>query len=52
MPWQEMMNRAVILHGATDILVRLNVRGAIRQQELDDLMAAHQPPMTPLEQAA
>lgn len=51
MPWQEMMNRAVILHGATDILVRLNVRGAIRREELDDLMAAHQPAMD-LEQAA
>lgn len=51
MPWQEMMDRAVILHGATDILVRLNVRSAIRRQELDDLLAAHHAPMS-LEQAA
>ena len=46
MPWQEMMSRAVILHGATDILVRLNVRGAVRRVELEDLVEAHQPPMS------
>src|SRR5688500_15311847 len=46
MPWQDMMSRAVILHGATDILVRLNVRGAIRRQELEDLVEAHHPPMS------
>jgi hypothetical protein len=51
MPWQEMMDRAVILHGATDILVRLNVRSAIRRQELEDLMAVHHPPMS-LKEAA
>jgi hypothetical protein len=46
MPWQEMMSRAVILHGATDILVRLNVKSATRRQELDDLVEEHHPPMS------
>ncbi|MET0293625.1 MAG: hypothetical protein ABW042_01300 [Phenylobacterium sp.] len=51
MPWQDLLSRAVILHGATDILVRLNVRGVIRQQELEDLLDAYHPPMA-MEQAA
>ncbi|HEY9219306.1 MAG TPA: hypothetical protein VIO94_14750 [Phenylobacterium sp.] len=45
-PWQDVMSRAVLLHEATDILVRLNVRSAIRREELDDLVEAHQPPMS------
>ncbi|MBI1406919.1 MAG: hypothetical protein GC145_12425 [Caulobacter sp.] len=32
-------------HGATTIFVRLNVTRAIRQAELDDIVALHQPPM-------
>lgn len=46
MDWRGLLERAQMLHGATDILVRLNVRSAIRREELEDLVAAHQPPMS------
>lgn len=45
-PWDSLLERARALHGATDVLVRLNVRSAIRQEELEDLLAAHRPPMS------
>ena len=46
MDWRGLLERAKMLHGATDILVRLNVRSAIRREELEDLVAVHQPPMS------
>ncbi|MFC3077216.1 hypothetical protein ACFODL_03830 [Phenylobacterium terrae] len=46
MNWHDLLERARMLHGATDILVRLNVRSAIRREELEDLIAIHQPPMS------
>lgn len=46
MDWRDLLERGRMLHGATDILVRLNVRSAIRRDELEDLLAAHQPPMS------
>ena len=46
MTWDGLLERARMLHGATDVLVRLNVRSAIRREELEDLVAAHQPPMS------
>ena len=45
-PWERLLERAQMLHGATDVLVRLNVRSAIRREELEDLLAAYQPPMS------
>ena len=32
-------------HGATDIFLRLNVAGAVRRAERDDVAAKHRPPM-------
>ena len=32
-------------HGATDIFLRLNVAGAVRRGERDDIAAKHRPPM-------
>lgn len=34
-------------HGATDIFLRLNVAGAVRRAERDDVAAQHKPPMNP-----
>lgn len=34
-------------HGATDIFLRLNVTGAVRRAERDDIVANYQPPMNP-----
>lgn len=45
-PWDSLLERGRMLHGATDVLVRLNVLSAIREEELGDLIAAHQPPMS------
>ena len=36
---------AVRLHLADSILVRLNISGAVRDREHDDLVARHQPPL-------
>jgi hypothetical protein len=38
-------DRARKAHGANTIFVRLNVTRAVRRAELDDIVAAHQPPM-------
>jgi hypothetical protein len=38
-------DKAKKTHGANAIFVRLNVTRAIRQAELDDIVALHQPPM-------
>ena len=43
--WKARFEEAQKAHGATDILIRLNVRSSIRQQEQDDLIEAHHPPM-------
>lgn len=43
--WRTQFEQAQKEHGATDILMRLNVRSSIRQQEQDDLIEAHRPPM-------
>lgn len=42
--WDEACNE----HGATDIFLRLNVTGAVRRAELDDIRAHYQPPMNEL----
>jgi len=34
-------------HGATDIFLRLNIAGAVRRAERDDIAAQHRPPMNP-----
>lgn len=43
--WNELLETGREAHGATDLLVRLNVRGAIRRDERDDLVEAYDPPM-------
>lgn len=43
--WKAKFDEARKAYGATDILMRLNVRSSIRQQEQDDLVEAHHPPM-------
>lgn len=43
--WRAQFDEARKAHGATDILMRLNVRSTIRQQEQEDLVDAHHPPM-------
>ena len=43
--WKTRFEEARKAHGATDILTRLNVRAIVRQQEQDDLIEAHRPPM-------
>jgi hypothetical protein len=51
--WRRKFEEARKRFGATDILMRLNVRSSTRQQEQDDLIEAHQPPMNggPVEEA-
>lgn len=34
-------------HGATQILARLNITGAVRRAEQADIVAKHRPPMNP-----
>lgn len=34
-------------HGATEILARLNITGAVRRAEQADIVAKHRPPMNP-----
>ena len=43
--WRPRFEEARKRHGATDMLMRLNVRASVRQQEQDDLVGAHNPPM-------
>jgi len=43
--WRSKFEEARKAYGATDILMRLNVRAAIRDQEQEDLIEAHHPPM-------
>jgi hypothetical protein len=43
--WRRRFADAQKRYGATDILVRLNVRAAVRRAERDDLVGAHHPPM-------
>ena len=43
--WRERLNQAREKYGATDILMRLNVRSVVRQAEQDDLIEEHHPPM-------
>ncbi|MDX9998295.1 MAG: hypothetical protein WCY15_01710 [Phenylobacterium sp.] len=46
MPWEPLLMRAVEDHGEAEVLIRLNVRSAIRREELEDLIAAHRPPLS------
>lgn len=39
--WEEAKSE----HGATDVFLRLNVTGAVRRAERDDIVAHYQPPM-------
>ena len=41
--WDE----AKVNHGATAIFLRLNVAGAVRRAERDDIASGHRPPMNP-----
>lgn len=43
--WRDPYDKACAEHGATDILMRLNVRSIIREAEQDDLIEEHHPPM-------
>ena len=43
--WRDLYNQARETYGATDVLMRLNVRGVVRQAEQDDLIEEHHPPM-------
>jgi hypothetical protein len=43
--WRDAYQRACAEHGATDILMRLNVRSIVREAEQDDLIEEHHPPM-------
>jgi hypothetical protein len=43
--WTELLDQGREAHGAADALVRLNVRGAVRREERDDLVEAYDPPM-------
>lgn len=39
--WEEAKSH----HGATQIFLRLNISGAVRRAEQEDIVAQHQPPM-------
>lgn len=39
-------------HGATEIIARLNITGAVRRAEQADIVARHRPPMNPPPPAA
>jgi hypothetical protein len=46
--WDE----ARVDHGATEIIARLNITGAVRRAEQADIVARHRPPMNPPPPAA
>jgi hypothetical protein len=46
--WDE----ARVEHGATEIIARLNITGAVRRAEQADIVARHRPPMNPPPPAA
>lgn len=46
--WDE----AQVDHGATEIIARLNITGAVRRAEQADIVARHRPPMNPPPPAA
>lgn len=52
--WRRKFEEAQKRFGATDVLLRLNVRASIRRQEQEDLIGAHNPPMNggPVDDAA
>ena len=39
------LDEAKAQHGATDVFLRLNITGAVRRAERDDIAANYQPPM-------
>ena len=43
--WQAALAEAHARYGETAILTRLNVRGAVRKAEREDLIEEHSPPM-------
>jgi hypothetical protein len=43
--WTELLDHGREVHGGAEALVRLNVRGAVRRDERDDLVDAYDPPM-------
>ena len=43
--WRDLWERAEKEHGATTILVRLNVARVVREAEREDIIAEHKPPM-------
>lgn len=45
--FQARWDEARAQHGATDILLRLNISGAVRRAERDDIALKHRAPMNP-----
>lgn len=43
--WQAALDEAHARYGATEVLMRLNVRGAVRKAEREDIIEEHSPPM-------
>ncbi len=43
--WQSILDEAQARYGVSEILTRLNVRGAVRKAEREDILAQHSPPM-------
>lgn len=49
--WRQPLSEAKDAYGDADVLMRLNVRSAVRMAERDDLIQQHQPPMNAAHQA-
>lgn len=43
--WQDPLDEAKTRYGDVEILTRLNVRSAVRREELTDMIEGNQPPM-------
>lgn len=41
------LDEAKSAHGATDVYLRLNITGAVRRAEMEDIIEEHHPPMNP-----
>jgi hypothetical protein len=46
------LDEAKSAHGATDVYLRLNITGAVRRAEMEDIIEEHRPPMNPLPEPA
>ncbi|MDP3175516.1 MAG: hypothetical protein Q8M88_13875 [Phenylobacterium sp.] len=43
--WRDRLEEARSRFGEVHVLTRLNVRSAVRREELEDMISGHQPPM-------